>query len=58
MAILLRDKGSHFDPEIMDIFEQISGDLFERFADRNDESVENCAIEVLNKYFGSFGRES
>ena len=51
MAIMRRDTGSHFDPAIMARFTGLVKGLFERIGDRNDESVERHATEILNRHF-------
>ena len=51
MKIILRDTGSHFDPAITEQFTKIARKLFERFGNRNDETVEKHALDILNKYF-------
>jgi HD-GYP domain-containing protein (c-di-GMP phosphodiesterase class II) len=53
MKIILSDTGTHFDPEITETFTNISLDMFERFGNRNDESVEEHSMGILIRYFSA-----
>lgn len=51
MAILQQDKGTHFDPVLVDVFSEIAGDLYHEFSGRDDESLKNLLYVIRERYF-------
>jgi HD-GYP domain-containing protein (c-di-GMP phosphodiesterase class II) len=50
LQIMKSEKGSHFDPELIEIFLDIIGPLYERFGGREDISREELE-KIIHKYF-------
>lgn len=56
MEIMKKDKGTHFDPKIFDVFEGISEELYNNIILREEYEIEKMLNKVINKYFfKSFG---
>ena len=51
MAILEKDRGSHFDPALVDAFAGIAGPLFERLGGREDDLPRKELKGVIDTYF-------
>ena len=51
MAYIISQKGKHFDPELVEKFVIISRTLFNRFANRADDTVTEEANRILNTYY-------
>ena len=51
MAYIISQKGKHFDPDLVDRFVIISRTLFNRFANRVDDSITEEANLILNTYY-------
>ena len=51
MAYLLGAKGGHFDPNLVDKFLQLAHWLFDNFANRNDQVIDDEAARILNTYY-------
>lgn len=52
LNILIGGKGSHFDPEIMDVFLKIAPVLYETYANRDDEKPREDLKQINSRYFG------
>ncbi|HEB56858.1 MAG TPA: HD-GYP domain-containing protein [Gammaproteobacteria bacterium] len=53
MHILEQDKGTHFDPELVDRFSHIAADLYHKFSGRDDAGLRNQLHILTNRYFHS-----
>lgn len=51
MEIISRNRGSHFDPEILDIFERIAPDLYKTYAEMGDETLRSKMKQLGAGYF-------
>ena len=51
VAQLEQGRGSHFDPDIVDAFLAISGDLHRRYAGRDDQGLRDEFQTVITRYF-------
>jgi HD-GYP domain-containing protein (c-di-GMP phosphodiesterase class II) len=52
LNILIGGKGSHFDPEIMDVFLKIAPVLYETYANRDDDKPREDLKQINSRYFG------
>ena len=48
---LRRGRGSHFDPELLDVFETIAPALFDRVARREPAALDTDLQQVVGRYF-------
>ncbi|MBF0093690.1 MAG: HD domain-containing protein [Alphaproteobacteria bacterium] len=55
MAILYKDSGSHFDPQLVDAFANIAQDLYDRFGTGDNDRAEGELRELTARYFGLEG---
>ena len=53
MVILEQDRGSHFDPQLLDRFHAIAKTLYERYAGREDEGLHEELAAVTAEYFSA-----
>lgn len=53
MHILEQDKGTHFDPELVDKFKRIARDLYSEFSGRDDDGLRSQLHALTNRYFHS-----
>ena len=51
MAILEEDKGTHFDPGLVDAFGRIAPDLYKAFSGREDEALKDQMKTIRDKYY-------
>lgn len=51
MAILQRDRGRHFDPELLDAFSEIVPVLFQEIGQMSEKNIETMLTERIKKYF-------
>lgn len=51
MEILEKGRGSHFDPEILDVFIRIAPSLYEAYANRDDEKPRSDLIRIGGRYY-------
>jgi len=51
MAILEEDKGTHFDPGLVDAFARIALDLYKAFSGREDEALKDEMKAIRDKYY-------
>ena len=51
--ILEAGRGTHFDPGVLDSFNQISKDLFDNISQRFDDELKNELSELISDYFSS-----
>ncbi|MBF0344623.1 MAG: HD domain-containing protein [Nitrospirae bacterium] len=51
MEILKQSRGSHFDPEILDVFFSISNDLYGEISKGDDAVLMHTLDRLINKYF-------
>ncbi|MBU1168384.1 MAG: HD domain-containing protein [Proteobacteria bacterium] len=51
MEILHKDKGTHFDPELVDAFSGIAPALYQNFSCRDDHSLQNLLSVIRERYF-------
>ncbi|MGW8228101.1 MAG: HD-GYP domain-containing protein, partial [Gammaproteobacteria bacterium] len=51
MAILQESSGSHFDPEVLQAFEQIASSLFEMYGQGDDERARADLENIIEEYF-------
>ncbi len=49
--ILEEGRGQHFDPELIDAFLPLAPALYERYAGREDASVDRATADLVNSYF-------
>ena len=52
MAILEKDTGSHFDPEVMDVFRPIAREIFDRLAECDEDEARRLLEERVRLHFG------
>ncbi|MEW6218836.1 MAG: HD-GYP domain-containing protein, partial [Thermodesulfobacteriota bacterium] len=51
MEIINRERGSHFDPHLVDVFAGIAGDLFAAIGSVSDTAIESELEVVVGRYF-------
>jgi HD-GYP domain-containing protein (c-di-GMP phosphodiesterase class II) len=51
MDILMKGRGSHFDPEILDVFMKISRPLFEQYGGADEDRAHKDMDGIVNKYY-------
>jgi len=51
MAILNEDKGTHFDPNLVDTFARMASDLYKEFSGREDEALKEQMKTIRDKYY-------
>ena len=51
MSILNEDKGTHFDPDLIDAFTQIAPDLYKEFSGREDDALKEQMKAIRDKYY-------
>ena len=51
MDILKSGRGSHFDPDFVDVFETMSRSLYDRYAGREDDDLKKELDAIIKKYF-------
>ena len=51
MGILKEDKGTHFDPQLIDVFAQIAPDLYQEFSGREDEALKEQMKSIRDTYY-------
>jgi len=51
IAILEEDKGTHFDPGLVDAFARIAPDLYKKFSGREDEALKDQVKAIRDKYY-------
>ena len=51
MRILEQNRGTHFDPNLLDLFASIAEDLYKHYGGREDERLHQELAEIVNKYF-------
>lgn len=51
MEILQEGRGSHFDPEYVDVFTSISSTLYDTYAGREDDALKSELDAIIKKYF-------
>jgi HD-GYP domain-containing protein (c-di-GMP phosphodiesterase class II) len=51
MDILMKGRGSHFDPEILDVFMKISRPLFEQYGSGDDDRARKDMDGIIDKYY-------
>lgn len=49
--ILLQGRGTHFDPEILDVFVKISPPLYERYGNKEDNTPREDLDEIVQRYY-------
>jgi HD-GYP domain-containing protein (c-di-GMP phosphodiesterase class II) len=52
IAILKKSRGSHFDPEILDVFLEIAPGLYQIYANRDDEKPREDLKKIGLQYYG------
>ena len=51
MGILKSGRGSHFDPNFVDVFETMSRSVYDRYAGREDDDLKKELDVIIKKYF-------
>ena len=51
MAILEEGRGTHFDPELLDRFKEIAGELYDQLRGRDDDTPQRTLEPIVQKYF-------
>jgi HD-GYP domain-containing protein (c-di-GMP phosphodiesterase class II) len=51
MELLERGSGTHFDPRLIGVFRGLSRELFDRYADRDDETLRSDVASLVGRYF-------
>ena len=51
MAILEQDKGTHFDPQLLEAFSRIARELYDEFSGRDDDGLKDHLRELTHRYF-------
>ncbi len=51
MAIIEEDKGTHFDPGLVDAFARIAPDLYKAFSGREDQALKDQMKAIRDKYY-------
>jgi HD-GYP domain-containing protein (c-di-GMP phosphodiesterase class II) len=49
--ILTNGRGTHFDPEILDVFIAIARPLYEKYHNRDDDAPRADLEEIVNQYY-------
>ena len=53
LRLMLSDVGSHFDPEIYDLFSKNVGEIYENIAGMSEIQLENSLHDIMQDYFKS-----
>lgn len=53
MATMQEDKGTHFDPQMLDSFETIAETLYHHLSGREDEALRQEVLDITQQYFSS-----
>jgi len=53
MEILEEERGTHFDPDLLDAFNKIAKRLYDDFSGREDEKLKDTLREITRSYFSS-----
>lgn len=53
MEIMGRDRGSHFDPRLLDLFVPLSTEVFQRYGEADEADLHQALLPVLEQYFMS-----
>ena len=53
MGILEEERGTHFDPDLLDAFNKIAKGLYNDFSGREDDTLKDTLKEIIRSYFGS-----
>ncbi|MBB5347158.1 HD-GYP domain-containing protein [Desulfoprunum benzoelyticum] len=53
VALVAEGRGRHFDPEVVDAFLSIGGDLHRRYAGRDDQGLRDELKTVITRYFST-----
>ena len=51
LEIMLRDRGSHFDPALLDLFAPLAADLFALCGEADEAQLRQTLLPVLERYF-------
>ena len=51
LAILEKGRGTHFDPELLDLFEKIAPEFYKRLVNREDQKLKHMLGDIAHKYF-------
>jgi len=51
MEIMGRDRGSHFDPRLLDLFVPLSAEVFQRYGEAGEADLHQALLPVLEQYF-------
>jgi HD-GYP domain-containing protein (c-di-GMP phosphodiesterase class II) len=51
LDILMKDRGTHFDPEVLDVFAGIARPLYDSFANRDDATPREELARIVHRYF-------
>lgn len=51
MEIMGRDRGSHFDPRLLDLFVPLSAQVFQRYGEADEADLHQALLPVLEQYF-------
>lgn len=51
LEIMLRDRSSHFDPALLDLFAPLAPDLFARYGETDESQLRQTLLPVLERYF-------
>ena len=51
LDILLQDRGTHFDPGVLDVFASIARLLYDSFANRDDDAPREELARLVHRYF-------
>lgn len=51
MAILHKDRGTHFDPEVLDTFESIADEVHRRLSGRSESETRSLLEAIIRKHF-------
>ena len=51
MAILEDGRGNHFDPELLDAFETIAGEMYKRYHGRSADELSRDLDQLVDRYF-------
>jgi len=53
MQILEQGRGNHFDPDLLDLFASLAGDLHQRYGGREDEQLHTELNRFVQRYFAA-----
>jgi HD-GYP domain-containing protein (c-di-GMP phosphodiesterase class II) len=53
MGILEEERGTHFDPDLLDAFNKIAKGLYNDFSGREDDTLKDTLREITRSYFSS-----